>query len=895
MDLITTHINADFDALASMVAARKLYPEAVLAFAGSQEKGLRDFLSQSVDYLYDFQRLKNVPLEQVSRLILVDTRQPSRLGDIVKCLENPGLEIHVYDHHPAAPGDIRGRVEHIRPLGSTVTILVELFRERGIVLGPEEATLLAMGIYEDTGSFHFDTTTPEDLQAASWLLAQGANLHAVTQFIVQELTSAEVTLLGDLIRSATTYTIQGLDITVAKITTENYFDNFSVVVRRFMVMENLNTLFALARMGERTYLIARSRIPEVNVGEILREFGGGGHASAASATIKELTTIEVEEKLIQVLHKQVRPRRQAADLMSAPAISGRPSITIRQADELLNRYNITVLPVVDDKGRAVGLISRRVAGKAIQLGLEEQPVSDYMTTDFAILTQAATLGDIQELIIEHRQRIIPVVDGRNGTLQGVITRTDLLNLLVNDPARLPRNLYSEQLPSGERQRNLQNLMVERLGRRIVVLLRTIGEVAQARRYHAFAVGGFVRDLLLQEKNFDIDVVIEGDGVVFAKDLAARLDGQVRVHKKFRTAVVKLPDGLKVDVATARLEYYDYPAAMPTVELSSLKLDLYRRDFTINAMAIHLNPDTFGTLVDFFNSQNDLKDHKIRVLHNLSFVEDPTRIFRAIRFEQRMSFRIGQHTERLIKNAVRMNLYDRFFGYRFFGELKSMLDEENPLPAIRRLSDLALLPFLHHRLRLEPRLEKTLNEAQTALSWYKLLYLDKPCRNWLVYLLALTANLKRHELQDLCTRLEVPERYRQTMLREKSAAQQAATVLRRSLPTTNSGIYRLLAGFGPEGLLYLLAISRKKAAKKAISLYVTELSNVRPEINGHDLKVLGYRPGPLFKQILDQLLDARLDGLVRNREEELVFVRRHFDKPVKDSAAASAESPKQQET
>ncbi|MFH7325423.1 CBS domain-containing protein [Desulfurivibrio sp. C05AmB] len=875
MDLITTHINADFDALASMVAAKKLYPEAILAFAGAQEKNLRDFFSQSVEYLYDFQRLKNIPFKEVKRLIVVDTRQASRLGTIAECLANPGLEIHIYDHHPANPGDLRGNVEHIRPVGSTVTIFVDLFRSREVTLSPQEATLLAMGIYEDTGSFHFDTTTPEDLQAAAWLLERGANLHAITQFIAQELTSTEVTLLGELIRSATTYTIQGLDITVAKLTIDSYFDGFAMVVRRFMVMENLNTLFALARMGERTYLIARSRIPEVNAGEIVREFGGGGHASAASATIKDLTMIEAEEKLIQVLHKQIRPQRLAGDLMSAPVISGRPNITIHQAEELLNRYNITVLPVVDENHRVIGLISRRVAGKAAQLGLQEQPVSDYMSTEFATLTPMATMGDIQELIIEHRQRIIPVVDGRNGELQGVITRTDLLNLLVNDPSRLPRNLYSEQLPSSERQRNLQNLMVERLGRRIVVLLRTIGEVAEARKYHAFAVGGFVRDLLLHEKNLDIDVVIEGDGIRFAKDLAARLGGEVRVHSKFKTAMVRLPDGLKVDVATARLEYYDYPAAMPTVELSSLKLDLYRRDFTINAMAVHLNPENFGLLVDFFNSQNDLKDKKIRVLHNLSFVEDPTRIFRAIRFEQRMGFAIGRHTERLIKNAVRMNLFDRFFGYRFFGELQLMLNEDNPLPAIRRLAELGLLPFLHPKLRMDARLENILSEAQAGLAWYHLLYLDKPCRPWLVYLLALTATLKGEEVKTFCARFEVPVRIRQALLREKWAAQQAATSLRRHAPTSNSGIYHLLADLGPEGLLYLMAIIRKKAAKKSISLYVTELIDVRPEISGHDLKNMGYQPGPRFREIFDQLLDARLDGKLRNRKQELAYVRRHF--------------------
>ena len=875
MELITTHVNADFDALASMVAARKLYPGAVLAFAGAQEKNLRDFFSQSLDFIYDFQRLKNIPLDKIERLILVDTRQPGRLGPLAQCLSNPGLEIHIYDHHPAAAGDLRGVVEQIRPYGSTVTILAEIFRERGLNLNPDEATLMAMGLYEDTGSFHFDTTTPADLAAGAWLLEQGAKLQTVVQFIAQELTSLEVTLLNDLIRSATTYTIQGIDITMAKLSIDNYFDGFATVVRRFMVMDNLHNLFALARMGDRTYLVARSRIPEVNVGEVLREFGGGGHASAASATIKDLTLFEAEEKLLQVLHKQVRPLRRAGDLMSAPVISARPAITIREADELLNRYNITVLPVVDEDSRVLGLISRRVAGKAIQLGLADQKVADYMSTEFATLTPMATMGDIQELIIEHRQRIIPVVDGRDGRLCGVITRTDLLNLLVNDPSRLPRNLYSEQLPSSERQRNLQNLLVERLGRNVVVLLRAAGEVAAELGYQAFAVGGFVRDLLLHERNLDIDLVVEGDGIRFARALAQRLTGTVRVHKKFNTAMVKLEDGRKIDVATARLEYYDYPAAMPTVELSSLKLDLYRRDFTINAMAVHLNPDTFGTLVDFFNSQNDLKDKKIRVLHNLSFVEDPTRIFRAIRFEQRMGFAIGRHTERLIKNAVRMNLFDRFFGYRFFGELRLMLNEENPLPAIRRLASFGLLPFLHPRLKLDARQEKILNEAQAALAWYDLLYLEEKCRPWLVYLLALTTDLKGDELQQLCRRFEVPERISQFLRREKWAVKQAATVLRRHEPVSNSGIHHLLNGMAPEGLLYLLAITRKKSAKKAISLYVTDLRTSKTELNGDDLKQLGYRPGPLFGEILGRLLDARLDGLVKNRREEVAFVRRHY--------------------
>lgn len=876
MQVITTHLNADFDGLASMLAAHKLYPDAIPVFSGSQERNLREFFAQAQaeQYRYDFQRLKNIPLEKVSRLIVVDTRQPSRIGPLARCLENPGIDIHLYDHHPDTPDDMKGSVEHVRPVGSTTTIFVRLLRDRGIAVSKDEATIMAMAIYEDTGSFAFDTTTPEDLEAAAWLLSQGADLGTVSQFLARELSSQDVALLHELMASATTYTIRGLDIVVARLNLPAYVDEFALLVRRFMVMENLNTLFTLVRMGERIYFIARSRIPEVNVGAIARDLGGGGHASAASATIRDLTLIQAEEKLVQLLHKHVHTQRLAGELMSAPLISGSPDLTINQADDLLNRYNITVLPILNENREVIGLISRLVVGKSIHLGLGEARVSDYMTTDFATLPPTATLTDIQELIIENRQRFIPVVE--NGQPLGAITRTDLLHLLVNDPGRMPRRLLSEdEHPSTERNRNLNNLMVEVLTREIILLLRTIGEVAAQHGDRAYVVGGFVRDLLLHVKTLDIDIVIEGDGIAFAKGLAAQMGGQVRTHEKFGTATVKLPDGLKIDIATARLEYYEYPAAMPTVELSSIKLDLYRRDFTINAMAIHLNPDTFGTLVDFFNCQNDLKDRQIRILHNLSFVEDPTRIFRAIRLEQRMGFRIGKHTEKLIRNAVKMELFNRFFGRRFFAELKIILSEENPLPALKRMADFDLLPLLHPKLRLDPRLETILAETQAALNWYRLLYIEKAFHPWLVYILALLSPLPTREAAAFCERLEVPDRHRQVIIRERVEARRVAAVLRRKMPEKPSEAARLLKGLSPEGLLHLMGLVKKKAGKKAISLYVTEWRQMKPETNGNDLQEMGYRPGPLYAAILGRLLDARLDGLVRGKEEERELVRREY--------------------
>jgi len=196
MEVITTHINTDFDGLASMVAARKLYPNAELVFAGSLERRLRDFLSQEIRNLYDFKKIKHIDLAAVTRLIVVDTRQGSRLDRLQECLDNPGLEIHLYDHHPDAPGDMYGDLEIVEETGSTATIFVQLFKQKHIELSPDEATLMALGIYEDTGSFLHTTTTPADLEAAAWLLTQRANLDIVNQFVSRDLSAQQVGLLS---------------------------------------------------------------------------------------------------------------------------------------------------------------------------------------------------------------------------------------------------------------------------------------------------------------------------------------------------------------------------------------------------------------------------------------------------------------------------------------------------------------------------------------------------------------------------------------------------------------------------------------------------------------------------------------------------------------------------
>ncbi len=887
MEIITSHMGTDFDSLAAMVAAKRLYPQAELVFSGSQEKNVREYLAQEFDNLHVFKKIKHIPLEKITRLILVDTRQASRLGPLAACLQNPGIAIHIYDHHPPGEEDIRGELEHIASSGSTTTLMIRLLRERRITLGVKECTLMALGIYEDTGGFLYSSTTPEDLQAAAWLVEKGANLDVVSQFFFRELTAKQISLIGQLQDNSRMYVIRGVHVVITRLALDEYIDDFAVLVQRSMSADNLDAIFAFIDMRGKTHLICRSRIPEINAGTIAREFGGGGHASAASATITGMGLFEAEEHLLALLHSHIRPKAIAGEIMSTPVITVTPEITISQAARIMTRYNVTVLPVARLAGSPdgslppsglLGMISRMVVEKGIFHELGHVPVAEYMTTGIAALTEEATLSDIQQVMVENRQRLIPVL--HEESIVGVITRTDLMGLIVNDPSNVsPDLLREDEHPSVKRGRNLSSLMTQMLPKEIIVLLREIGEIAKSQHCQAFVAGGFVRDLLLRHKNMDIDIVIEGSGIAFANALARHRGGMVHPHEKFGTATVVLADKMRIDVATARLEYYEHPAALPTIELGSIKLDLFRRDFTINAMAIHLNPERFGTLADYFNSQNDLRERRIQVLHNLSFVEDPTRIFRAIRFESRLDFQITRHSEKLIRNAVRLNLPERIEGHRFLHELELILSEDDPSPALRRMEDLQLFPFLWPDLqpdfKIDRRFLHVLTLARQAISWFRLLYLGENLEQWLVYVLAIMSRARVKDLDSFCQRFEMPEKQRQLLVQQKQKAEKIAQDLLKRPYARPSEIYWLLAELSNEGLLYLMAIARKRYMQKMVSLYVTHLRGVRPLIGGEALKALGHHPGPQFGAMLKHVIEKQLDGEIQTVAEAEDFIRSEY--------------------
>lgn len=876
--LITCHSNADFDALAAMCAAALIYGPCDVLFPGTQEANLQTF----------YQELKERPgaapgctflddrvpdFSKYGRLVAVDTRRRSRLRHVWPLLDNPGTRIEVWDHHPETSDDVHAHVCHAEICGAVTTLLIEEIQKRNIAVPRETATVLGLGIYSDTGSFSFSSVTQRDFAAAGWLLGHGMDINIISEKTAFSMTKGHIRALNALLESAQTYHINGADVVLAEATLDSYLDDFAFLAHKMMEMEKFDILFAIGRMDDRIQIVARSRSHAVNVGAVCAAFGGGGHAYAASASVRDKTLSEVRDGILTQLYLQEEGEKTARDYMSQPAIGIEEGHTIAEADELMLHFGLKTMPVFAPMTRrCTGLIDSQITQKAIAHGLAGAPLTDYMRRNLKPLPVTATLRDITTVIVGARQRLVPIVSGGSSVV-GVVSRTDLINIFAQEPGRMNP---TDRAP---KSRNMGRTMRDRLPKDVLDILEKAGALGRSRQTPVYVVGGFVRDLLLKTPNHDIDLVVEGDGIGFARAFAGGLGGRVRVHKKFLTSVVIFPGAggkeERVDVATARLEYYESPAALPTVEHSSIKMDLYRRDFTINALAIRLDCEPMGEIVDFFGGQKDIRDRVIRVLHTLSFVEDPTRCLRAVRFEQRYHFRIGPATEKLIKNDVSLKLLDKLSPSRLFNEFEHICAEETAILCIRRLHELGILQAIHPQLSINPDRKEMLIRTAKVMAWYRLLYIDEEMRPWLVYFLVLCSSLTYAVTLEVFRRLGIPPALKNEVLGCREKARSLRSSLKRLTATPGFRVSALCAMLRPlpvEFVLYLMADMEVPETRRALSRYITVWRTEKPGVDGSDLKKLGLAPGPAYGVILQRLLEAKLDGTAASPEEQLSLAR-----------------------
>jgi tRNA nucleotidyltransferase (CCA-adding enzyme) len=854
MKIILTHDNADFDAAAALLAAHKLNPEATPVLPERLNQNVAGFMT-----LYEgglpFTPQHDFRANTITHITLVDTQRPVKVKGV-----DLDVPMHIIDHHPLSHDLLPNQTFVYEMVGATTTILVEQIKAQGIRLNTLEATLLILGIYEDTGSLLYGTTTPRDIQAAGWLLEQQAALDTVRRFLSPPLNAEQQALFERLLATAETRTIQGHVITVGAMVSETYISQISSVAHRLRDTLETTALFILVDMPGGIQMVCRSSSDGVNVGAIARVFGGGGHARAAAAAIYDKKLDGVVSQLWEELVQQIRPATIVADLMSYSVQTiqaGR-----RVADELtrLRRIGHEGYPVIEG-GQVVGLLTRRDVDRALEHGLENITVREIMSGGAVTLTPDDSVMTLEQRMVSSGWGQIPVVD-EGGKLLGIVTRTDLIKHWAQAHPAVTQ--AANRIPKG--------LIAQIQGEAISILVNVILDYAQESSASVFMVGGAVRDLLLRRRNLDLDFVIEGNAIQLAQNLRDLFGGVVSSFQPFGTAKWKLdeqvaanmqvaPDDLPdhIDFATARNEFYEHPTALPTIYHSSIKLDLLRRDFTINTLAVQLSPrPAMGRILDFYGGLHDLQGRLIRVLHSLSFVDDPTRILRAVRFEHRLGFTIESRTAELIETALPM--LGRITGERLRNELVLLFKEAEPEKGLLTLQKIGALQAIHPAFVVDDTLLARFERVRAAVPPWSLAAEQRE-----LYWHAIVPPIPLEKLPGLCNRLVLGQALSQSLIDTAQLVQQAGDLANPLLRP--SQIVQYLASLSETALFVGWLFIEAETAREHIRRYMLEWRHVQPETSGHTLREMGLKPGPCYTRILNRLRAGRLDGEITSLDDE----------------------------
>jgi tRNA nucleotidyltransferase (CCA-adding enzyme) len=874
VQVITTHLNANFDCLASMMAAKKLYPEACLVLPGPAEHLVEDFLKQESPLL-KFTRIQDVPLDQVRLLVIIDTYLPKKIGVFSPLIDNSQVEVHICDHHLSQQQELKVSRGITKKRGALTTILHETLLAKKVPLTPEECTLMVLGIFQDTHSLVNVSTTAEDFIATGELIKRGADLNQVSSYMPQGLNSEQLDICNELASSLESHMIKGVEVMIATASSKYSVRNLPYLVEYVVEIENLAAVFALVRQDKRVYLIGRSNISEVDVAELAHAFGGGGHERASSAIIKKLTLEQVKIKLLRELEYLVEPFKFIRDIMRDPNTSVDVTDNIAYVEKKLSLYIFNTITVLSDK-KPVGLITSESVEKAIHFSMENDCAGDLMMTRFATISPDANLKSVPPLVIEEQQKIIPVVDFKKMFI-GVVSRSDLLQVLHNDMAQKadPSKVFFE-MELEEGSKSLKSFIKEKLNKDVFKHLECLVQIANHLNLSIYAVGGFVRDLLLQIPNQDIDIVVQGEGIPFASCLAEKFGGSVTSHKEFGTSVVILPDGYRIDVASARLEHYKHPGALPIVKQSSVKSDLFRRDFTVNSMAIKLTGANAFCLIDIFNGERDLQDKEIHVLHSLSFIEDPCRLFRAIRYEQRFGFAISKQTEKFMRNAIKKRLVDSLSGKRLFNEIKLLLNEKTPMDSVRRMQDFDLFQFVSPEMLKAPKDIEILERLESVFPLMERDIDTEKLEVWYVYFLGFFYSLDEEAFFKATSRLHFPTRIKKSLKADIIGCRASMELLRLNKKWGPKEIYHVFSNISVEAVVFLITLSSTDRLNEYVNIYFSEYhGKVEPSLKGDDLVAMGLKPGPVFQSVFNALQEARVMGSVNSREEEVALVEEKF--------------------
>jgi tRNA nucleotidyltransferase (CCA-adding enzyme) len=893
----------DFDSLSAQYALTKLHPACRMVLGYPLTGNVRSFIALNRSYLPIVQ-VKYIDLAKVSRFFLVDCQHLERLGDAAKKLVLDGSPagqaaardgkvklsrpLTLFDHHDIDPTGLMMQATAdsiIEKVGAATTILVEQIIKAGIELSEFDATVLAIGIFEDTGCLTYSGTTAKDAQCVSFLIARGADLSVVREYIRPKMEQEQIDLFERLLKNTEILELYGHRFAIAVTQEPNYIEGLATITRQLLELNNVDGAFTVAHMRDRVHIVGRCDAKALSVKQVLQEFGGDGHAGAASAVVKGVQVREVCERLKAVIQRFAAHQPLARDLMETPVRTVRPDISMDEAGRIMLRYGIDGLVVADGE-KVVGIVSRRDIDQSTHHRLGHAKVSGFMSKPVITIVEDTALSQIQQIMVAEDIGRLPVMDDQD-RLVGLVSRRDVLNSLfgvnyakdkqlrgeIEEHIR-GRKFNSRAAFSLDRKKTGLGKQMRKLDEQTVWLSEEIGRISAECGMVSYAVGGFVRDLLLKIPNFDLDFVVEGSAIDLAEELVRRHPERFELkakHERFQTATLVYFTGplngtgvrphRNVDLSTARIEIYEKPAALPDVEASKLEHDLLRRDFTINALAVCLNPELYGFLIDHFSGLEDLELKVIRILHPFSFIEDPTRIVRAARFAGRLGFHLEPKTKDQAKRAIAMGIFDDLGGVRIKEELRMMLQSPQRIKSLNILGELSgNFCYLDSHLEYNDGIRQAIRRAEKLLERFEV---EEP---WIVYLGALVSEIPIDRVSGVVDRLQLTNKQKEII--------ESGLDLHRHMPLElnqlkRSEIYELMHGRPREALAIAAAIAAIGTdLRRAIKTYLEELADTKLDITGVDLIELGHRQGPLLGNVLRQVLADRLDKRVSSRQEQL---------------------------
>ena len=860
MDLIISHENTDIDGLAGMIAASKLYTDSKVVVSENMTTLAQRFLALYKDE-FEISRYDEIDYSQIERVIVIDTHEYDRLGKLIDLIDWDQVEVIVYDHHPHQNLDWID-IDLSENVGSATSIIVNRLKRENIKLNRPEATLFALGISADTGNFMHLNTESEDLIAFAYLLDMGANKKAINEYLLETLDKNQKRVFELLIKHRKDIKIKDKDITLFTLKYPRYVTGLNNVVEKIKLLYQLSVVFVLVEMEGKVIIIGRSSDENVNLEEIFSELGGGGHSGAGSVSLK--TDLEIaRNKLETAIRDKIKIAVKVKEVMHKP-VKVHESTKLINVKDKMKEQNITGVLVADDQKEVKGIFTTRDLRR---LNDEDElyrvPVKGYMTKKLFFIQPEDTIHKAQEKMVKKDIGRLPV-QNKEGQVIGIITRRDILNQYYEEETENQnQNRYVSSLVSITPEKLKIAEKLDGLPNEIRKIFKNIGKIAQDKDSRVFLVGGMVRDLLLNKENKDFDFVVDGDIEGLIKKVADKYEVKYKYNENFQTGSMVIDNQYDLDFAVSRNELYTHPGALPKVKKADIFDDLFRRDFTINALAIALHPAEYGYLYDFFKARQDVENKLLKVLHRFSFLDDPTRIIRGIRLVLQLNLEIEGETKALMQEAIRLSRFSDVTFPRIYKELRFLFEENPGAKFIELLREIPFLRLLYDDYKIPVNIENKWERAERYLAYFR--NNNYNIKKWPVYFSLILKDIPRSIIERWSLNLKAkniilfkPENYDVDEIINSSG---------------RVDLYNRLKDFTNEELVLMLAEYESEKLEEKIFFYLENISDIDILIDGNDLIELGFREGPIISKALKLIKRQVLKGNLQTREKQIIYSKK----------------------